>query len=155
MVIKVSNFKSLLLVIVLLGTSVKADDQLRPLSEVMDQEQSKHMTNYVLQRCSALMMEMAQRTERGEKWEGSEKFISFMSKGYETFAMFSAKTISDIKGRSTSESSESLTEALNTILKIQKMYFQQMEDEYLKSGNLLDKKTQQDLDICVKLVKMQ
>ena len=67
MVIKVSNFKSLLLVIVLLGTSVKADDQLRPLSEVMDQEQSKHMTNYVLQRCSALMMEMAQRTERGEK----------------------------------------------------------------------------------------
>ena len=148
-----STFKNLLLIIILFGTSVQAEDKLRPLSEVVAQEQSKHMTNYVFQRCSALMMEMAQRAERGEKQEGSEQLINFMTKGYETFAMISAKTISDIKSRSVSESSKSLNEALETILKLQKMYFERMEDEYLKSGNSLDASLQQDLGICVKMVK--
>ena len=53
-------------------TNVSAEEKMRPLSEVIDQEQSKHMFNYVFQRCSALMMEMAQRTERSESREGSE-----------------------------------------------------------------------------------
>jgi len=153
MVIKMSTFKNLIFIIILFGTSVQAEDKLRPLSEVMAQEQSKHMTNYIFQRCSALMMEMAQRTERGEKREGSEQLINFMTKGYEAFAMISAETISDIKGRSTSESSESLNEALETILKIQKMYFERMENEYLKSGNSLTADLQQDLGICVKMIK--
>jgi hypothetical protein len=154
-----SIFKNLLLIIILLGKPIHADDklqlsqQLRPLSEVLAQEQSLHMMNYIFQRCSALMMEMAQRTERGGKREGSEQLISIMSKGYETFAMISAESISDIKGRSSSESSESLTEALETILKIHKMYFQEMESEYLKSGNAINEKTQQDMNICVELLR--
>ena len=148
-----SIFKNLIFIITLFGASVQAEDELRSLSEVLAQEQSKHMTNYGYQRCSALMMEMAQRTERGEKREGSEQLINFMSKGYEHFAIISAETISDIKSRSASESSKSLSETLETILKIQKMYFQRMENEYLTSGNSLDANLLQDLNLCVRMFK--
>ena len=147
-----SIFKSLVFIIILFGTSLQAEDKLRPLSEVLAQEQSKHNTNYVFQRCSALMMEMAQRTARGEKREGSDQLINFSTKGYEAFAMISAETISVIKSRSASESSKSLSETLETIMKIQKMYFDRMENEYLKSGNSLDANLQQDFDLCARML---
>ena len=70
--------KKIAFIVVLIAsftTNVSAEEKMRPLSEVLDQEQSKHMFNYVLQRCSALMMEMAQRTGRGESREGSEELI--------------------------------------------------------------------------------
>jgi hypothetical protein len=148
-----SFFRIFVLIFILLGTAVKADANFRPLGEALAQEQSKTMINYVLQRCSALMMEIAQRTERGEKREGSEKLIDFMKAGYESFAVISAETISEIKGRSGSEKSDSIVEALDTILELQKMYFQSMENEYLKTGNSFSETTLQDLELCVSLLK--
>jgi len=147
------TIRYLLFIIIMSATSVQAEDKLRPLSEVLGQEQSKHMINYVFQRCSALMMEMAQRTERGEKREGSDKLIQFMTQGYEAFATVSAETISEIKGRSASESSDSLTEALDNILKLQKLYFNSMEDEYIKTGNSISESNQQDIEICAALLR--
>ena len=126
---------------------------MRPLSEVLDQEQSKHMFNYVLQRCSALMMEMAQRTGRGESREGSEELIQFMTQGYETFASMSANLISDIKERPQDQRTKSVTETLDVILKLHKKYFNSMEDHYVLTGNSISDEVQQDLTICVESFK--
>ena len=144
--------KKIAFIVVLIAsftTNVSAEEKMRPLSEVLDQEQSKHMFNYVLQRCSALMMEMAQRTGRGESREGSEELIQFMTQGYETFASMSANLISDIKERPQDQRTKSVTETLDVILKLHKKYFNSMEDHYVLTGNSISDEVQGDLIICV------
>ena len=113
------------------ATQASAEEKMRPLSEVVEQEQSNHIFNYVFQRCSALMMEMAHRTERGESRDGSEELIQFMTQGYEKFATMSANLISAIKERPQDQMSKSFNETLDVILKLHKMYFKTMEDHYV------------------------
>jgi len=148
--------KKIAFIVVLIAsftTNVSAEEKMRPLSEVIEQEQSKHMFNYVFQRCSALMMEMAQRTGRGESREGSEELIQFMTQGYETFASMSANLISDIKERPQDQRTKSVTETLDVILKLHKKYFNSMEDHYVLTGNSISDEVQQDLTICVESFK--
>jgi hypothetical protein len=145
----VKKIAFIVLLIASFTTNVSAEEKMRPLSEVLDQEQSKHMFNYVLQRCSALMMEMAQRTGRGESREGSEELIQFMTQGYETFASMSANLISDIKERPQDQRTKSVTETLDVILKLHKKYFNSMEDHYVLTGNSISDEVQGDLIICV------
>ena len=135
------------------ATQASADEKMRPLSEVIEQEQSNHIFNYVFQRCSALMMEMAQRAERSESRDGSEELIQFMTQGYEKFATMSANLISAIKERPQDQMTKSFNETLDVILKLHKKYFNSMEDHYVLTGNSLSDEVQEDLTICVQTFK--
>lgn len=146
-------FKNLGLIWLLCFSSqAQAEENMRPITEAFAQENSEHTTIYVLQRCSALMLEMALRTGRSEKREGSDELIEFMRSGFETFAVASAEVITKIKGRQQSEASESFDETLEVINKFQERYFQQMEDHYLSTGNSVDEKTQQDIGFCANII---
>lgn len=138
---------------VLLASPATSESQLRPISEALAQESSPHMINYVLQRCSAIMMEMAQRTERGGEREGSQDLIDFMMMGYEKFALQSAELTTQIRGRSAEEASTSLSEVLDTVLKMKTLYFEDMEEHYRLTGNALSPQTQEDLSLCVSIIK--
>jgi len=137
----------------LVALPAASEDKFRPLSEALAQESSPHMINYVMQRCSGLMMEMAQRTERGGEREGSQQLIDFMMMGYETFAMQSAELTTQIKGRSAEDSSISLSEVLDTVLMIKTQYFEDMEAHYRLTGNALSPQVQEDLSLCVSVIK--
>ena len=130
-----------------------AEEQLRPLNEAWKQEKSPHMLLYVFQRCSALMMEMAQRADRSAEQEGSEQFSKSMKEGYEAFAIGAGNLITEIKKRKGDEIYKSPVEPLETILKLQKMYFSVMEKNYLSTGNSLSEQTQNDLSLCVSLLR--
>jgi hypothetical protein len=134
------------------SSQVQAEENMRPITEAFAQEKSEHMIIYVFQRCSALMLEMALRTGRGEKREGSDELIEFMSSAFEAFAIASAEAITKRKGRQQSEASESLDETLEVINKLQERYFQQMEDHYLSTGNSVDEETQQDIGFCANII---
>lgn len=149
---KISNLAAVIL-LSCSSTAVLAEEKFRPLTEALSQESSPHMINYVMQRCSGLMMEMAQRTERGGEREGSQQLIDFMMMGYETFAMQSAELTTQIKGRSANESSISLSEVLETVLKIKTQYFEDMEAHYRLTGNALSPQVQEDLTLCVSVIK--
>ena len=131
----------------------QAQNTFRPLSDAFNQEKSLTMMNYVMQRCAGLMMEMAHRTERGENREGDQELINFMKAGYEAYANQSAELTNQIKSRTPNQSSLSLKEALQTILEIQRQYFQDMEANYNLTGNSLSTQVVEDLALCSKIIR--
>jgi hypothetical protein len=144
---------TLVCALISLGTVGQAQDRFRPLNEALNQEQSLTMTNYIVKRCAALTMEMAHRTERGEKRDGSDELIDFMKASYEKLASFSITLTNVIKDREGAEAYETANEVLADVLKMQQQYFDEMEDHYKLTGNSLSEQAQQDLNICVEISK--
>ena len=124
-----------------------AEEKLRPLIEVVAQEQSLHMYNYVFQRCSGLMLEISLRAGRGVQTEQAKQFSELMKLGYEQFAFLSADLISQIKKRA-KDDPRNTNEALDVIMKLQNKYFDEMEEYYTLTGNSIDEKAQSDLTLC-------
>lgn len=150
---QIKSFFITLVISFVFASGASTQDTFRSLKEAIAQEKSPHMVNYLMQRCAALMMEMAQRTERGGEREGSEQLIDFMRSGYEAYAMQSAQITSQIKNRSEEESSKSLDEVLGIILDMKTQYFNDMEAHYRLTGNALSPQTQEDLSLCVSVIK--
>ena len=143
------------IITVAVGTSinpVSADERMRPLTEAFAQEDSPQMLLYVFQRCAALMMKMSHRAENDDR-EGADQLFKFMKAGYEAYAAESAHLINIIEKRTGDEVFKSPTEALETILKLYKIYSVELENSRLLTGNALDQQTLSDLDLCSKIMK--
>ena len=65
----------------------------------------------------------------------------------------SAELTNQIKSRTPNQSSLSLKEALQTILEIQRQYFQDMEANYNLTGNSLSTQVVEDLALCSKIIR--
>jgi hypothetical protein len=135
------------------GGVVQAQDKFRPLSEVLTQEQSSTMTNYILKRCAALTMEMAFRTERSETRDGSQELMDFMKTSYEKLTSLSIDMTNVMNGREGTAKNQTVSEVITEVLGIQQQFSTDMDATYMLTGNSLSPQTQEDLAICVEISK--
>ena len=120
--------------------------KLVPLQELISGKKSLQDYTYIMSRCSGLMMEMAQRTSRSPG-DNSILEVHFKS-GYEFFAFQAATARNKMLNREEELINQSMSEVLDSIMGIQRVYFEKMEEYYFSTGSSVSPQTQSEVDIC-------
>lgn len=120
---------------------VAAQEGLRPLEEVLQQENSPHIAVYVLKRCAAVYGASFQRLKGSNRAD-----VQAMLPGFEnTSAAFMFAAVSGAKENKLNETSDSI---IKDIVTLTGLYGKMMDDAYLRTGNATDGQFATEMQVC-------
>jgi hypothetical protein len=134
-----------------------AQAELKPLVEVIGAEDSAPNTLYVLRRCSALGLELFSRARSRPKNDSSAELQKVGFSIYEKFAsvathyLVSVRTAGELTG--SIDFQKASDQSLEIIGEIARLYSDDMDHHFNRTGNAFSDQILQDLNICISLGK--
>lgn len=125
-------------------------DELRPLREAINQENSASMNVYVLKRCSALSAAISGRMNSSGRDD-----VGVLARTWErnSIVFYTSALAQEMKKFSKSKENSVAKTIMDDVLQITKLYIADMNASYARTGNSLSDRIQDDTTICAAFLK--